>query len=157
MTEEMYLKMLTIALGIITGGASLVGTMLAFYLKGLKAEIVEVKKIQDNVGQQHIQITTNYLTRFANMETKMGSLESKMIGHFEELRGVLNDHFQTRHAEVVETIADLQAQITENVRRSNDNSTEFFKKYAPVLSWAEGQYENHNRRGKNVHKKSSSD
>ena len=69
-----------------------------------------------------------------------------MVNYFEELRGVLNDHFIQRHTEVMEEIADLQAQLTENVRRQNDASSEFFKEYAGTLEWAHQQKELHSRR-----------
>ena len=99
-------------------------------------------------NKEMAEIVRNYLNKFNNVELKILNLEQKMINLFEDLRGVLNDHFTQRHAEVVEGIADLQAQITENVRRNNDSSTEFFKKYAGVLEWALIQKEQHDRRSK---------
>jgi len=140
MTEEMYFKVLTVALIFISTLLTAMGGMLAWYLKGLSDKIVVIQAVQANVSQQHTQITTNYLTRFTNME-------SKMVNLFEELRGVLNDHFHQRHAEVVQEIADLQSQLTENVRRQNDASSDFFKQHAGVLEWAHEQMHKSHRRG----------
>jgi cellulose biosynthesis protein BcsQ len=134
MTEALYLKLLTIAIGIITAGAGLISGMLSWYLKGLHTKIQTIEKIQANIGQQHVEITTNYLTRFTN-------LESKMVSLFEELRNVLNDHFTQRHTEVTEQIAELQAQLVETIRRTNDASADFYKEHAGTLEWAKAQKE----------------
>ena len=141
MAEEQYLKALTVAIGIITAGGGIIAGMLAWFLKSLNDDVKQTKK-------EMAEIVRNYLNKFNNVELKILNLEQKMINLFEDLRGVLNDHFTQRHAEVVEGIADLQAQITENVRRNNDSSTEFFKKYAGVLEWALIQKEQHDRRSK---------
>lgn len=139
MTEEQYLKVLAVAIGIITAGAGVIAGMLAWYLKAQYEDIKATKK-------EMSEITRNYLSRFTSVETKILDFEKRMMGHFEELRGVLNNHFQQRHAEVIEEIADLQAQITENVRRQNDASADFFKEHAGTLEWAHEQKEAHNRR-----------
>ena len=141
MAEEQYLKALTVAIGIITAGGGIIAGMLAWFLKNLNDDVKQTKK-------EMAEIVRNYLNKFNNVELKILNLEQKMINLFEDLRGVLNDHFTQRHAEVVNEIAELQAQITENVRRNNDSSTEFFKKYAGVLESALIQKEQHDRRSK---------
>ena len=141
MAEEQYLKALTVAIGIITAGAGVIAAMLAWFLKNLNDDVKQTKK-------EMAEIVRNYLNKFNNVELKILNLEQKMINLFEDLRGVLNDHFTQRHAEVVEGIADLQAQITENVRKQNEASADFFKEYAGVLEWAHDQKEAHSRRRK---------
>ena len=140
MTEEQLLKVLAIAVSIIAAGGGLIVAMLAWYLKAQYEDIKATKK-------EMSEITRNYLSRFTSVETKILDFEKKMMEYFEELRGVLNDHFQTRHAEVVQEIALIQNQLTENVRRNNDAATEFYKKYAATLDWA---HEQSKRRKENV-------
>lgn len=146
MTEETYLKVLTVSIGVITTLVTLVAGMIAWYLKGLNDKIVTIQAVQANISNQHTQITTNYLTRFTNMETKMVSL-------FEELRGVLNNHFTMRHSEVVEQLAELQNQLMNNVRRANDASSDFYKEHAGALEWVHTEMAKSHKRSKvDVHK-----
>ena len=141
MAEEQYLKVLTIAIGIITAGAGIIAGMLAWFLKSLNDDVKQTKK-------EMAEIVRNYLNKFNNVELKILNLEQKMINLFEDLRGVLNDHFTQRHAEVVEGIANIQAQIIENVRKQNEASADFFKEHAGALEWAHDQKEISNKKGR---------
>ncbi len=146
MTEETYLKYLTIAIAVITGLLSIVMAGLTYFLKNLHEDIKATKK-------EMAEVRSNYLSRFTGCEIKITDFERRVMEYFEELRGVLNDHFQERHAEVVLQIAELQNQINEHVRRNNDASTKFYREYSSVLDWAKIQMDKHNRRG-DVHEDS---
>jgi len=148
--EETYLKLLSISFAIMAGTFTVMIGMVGWYLKTLNAKVVTLEKVQQDVGAQHIQITTNYLTRFTNASNELNEMKREMIRLFEELRGVLNDHFSTRHAEVVEELEDLKVEFAGFVSKVNDNTNNFYKEFSSPLAWAKAQDEDSKRtkRGK---------
>ena len=144
MTEQTYF-------GILTGLVLFITSLLSVVMNKIWNKIEEVTKEQREVSKKHNEITNNYLTRFAALqhefETRINALTTVFNTRFDELRGVLDNHFLTRHAEVVEDLVDLKNQFIDNLQKTNENINEFYKEHAGALEWVHTEMEKTHRRG----------
>lgn len=135
-------------LSVLSGAVVLITAMLAFFLKFMWDKVEKFNTVVEKVKNDQTEIQKNYLNRFASVNTNIDTLGRRFEERFDELKGVLENHFLTRHSEVVEKLTaisdDVQKmknRVMENEINRNNADREFRNEWLPVLIWAKSQME----------------
>ncbi|MCA0387927.1 MAG: hypothetical protein LCH52_05475 [Bacteroidetes bacterium] len=135
-------------LSVLSGAVVLITAMLAFFLKFMWDKAEKYSSVIEKVKNDQTEIQKDYLNRFATVNTDIDTLGRRFEERFDELKGVLENHFFSRHTEIVEKLTaisdDVQKmknRVMQNEINRNNADREFRNEWLPVLNWAKSQME----------------
>lgn len=140
---------------VLGGSVVLIISMIGYYIKALTDRVEKIAERISIVQDSQTEIETNYLQRFQNVNDNLHSLSRRFEERFDELKGVLDNHFLLKHTEVVNDIKtverfleDIQKQFKVYVHRLESLEGEFKSEYLPVILYAKQQMEAKQKRSK---------
>ena len=145
---------------ILGGSVLLIISMIGYYIKTLTERVEKIVERISIVQDSQSEIEHNYLTRFDNVRKDIGEtnnninkLERRFEERFDELKGVLDNHFFYKHNEVVEDlnnvehiIETIKNQVMENVQKWNESDQKFREEWLPILMFAKERMVYHSKR-----------
>lgn len=140
---------------VLGGSVVLIISMIGYYIKTLTDRVEKIVERISTVQDSQTEIEQNYLSRFQNVNDNLHNLSRRFEERFDELKGVLDNHFLLKHTEVVndiQTIEDfleeIQKQFKEHVQRLEKLEEKFKSEYLPVILYAKQQMEAKQKRSR---------